>query len=117
MTREEYAAYIHSPKFQKIAAERFKIDGYRCCMCGCRGTATNKLECHHLSYKYLGHEEQRIYQDLCTLCHCCHKSVHKLMERQTDPSGRKGWLDNSRIPDIHVYTFGGEDTHIKEGNT
>ena len=103
----DYAEYLQSDHWKELAQERMKIDEYRCCMCGCRGTMTNKLEVHHLTYRNLYHE--RPYEDLLTLCSLCHKSVHKMMERKTSPDGRRGWKDE-RIPDIHVYTFSGTDT-------
>lgn len=103
----DYKEYLQSDDWKAIAQERMKIDGYRCCMCGCRGTMTNRLEIHHLTYRNLYHE--RPYEDLLTLCHVCHKSVHRMMERKTSPDGRRGWKDE-RIPDIHVYTFSGTDT-------
>lgn len=115
MTNAEYKAYLKSDKWKAIAEARFKIDGYRCVCCGSRGTMTNKLEIHHLSYAHLGHEETRIYEDLVTLCHCDHKSLHKIMERVTSPEGRRGWLNNPRIPPIHVFTYSGEETDYKYG--
>ena len=45
--------YLKSDKWKAIAHERMKIDKYTCQMCGCRGTTTNPLEVHHLSYKHL----------------------------------------------------------------
>ena len=88
-----------------------KIDSFTCVMCGSRGTTANKLEIHHLSYKYLYHEETRIEQDLITLCHCCHKQIHNAMNRITDTrTGRRGWKDNSNIPQIHVFDLDGTST-------
>lgn len=115
MTNEEYKAYLQSDKWKAIAEQRLKIDGYRCCACGSRGTPSNKLEIHHLSYAHLGHEESRIYEDLCTLCHCDHKALHRVMERVTSPDGRRGWLSNPRIPPIHVFTYSGEETNYVQG--
>ncbi len=115
MASEQYKAYLESDKWKQIAAKRFEIDGYRCVCCGAQGTSNNKLEIHHLSYNHLYHEENRIYEDLVTLCHCCHKSLHKVMERVTSPTGRRGWLDNPRIPDIHIYTLSGTDINYTYG--
>lgn len=109
MNNEEYIQYLQSDKWKSIAAERMKIDGYRCQACGCKGTMTNALEIHHLSYKFLGQEEKRIFQDLVTLCHSCHKNVHAMMNRVTDAGGRRGWKDNRAIPSVHVYTLWGQD--------
>lgn len=108
-----YAEYMRSDKWRRIAAERMRIDNYTCVGCGCKGTAANALECHHLSYRYLYHEETRIYEDLVTLCHACHKNLHKIMERQTNPAGRRGWKDSPRIPQIHAFNISGS-LEIKE---
>lgn len=108
MDNLKYREYLKSSKWKEIARKRMEIDGNRCVMCGSRGTQGNPLECHHLSYKSLYEEESRIYQDLVSLCHCCHKSVHRMMNRQTDPNGRHGWSDNNTIPEISVYTVSGE---------
>lgn len=117
MTKQEnetYTKYLKSDKWKRIAEKRMEIDGYTCCMCGCRGTSVNPLEVHHLTYRSLYHEENRIYEDVMTLCHSCHKLLHKGMERKTNEYGRKGWKDNARIPDIHVYTLTGETLKHKE---
>ena len=117
MDNARYREYLKSEKWKRIAAERMRIDGYKCVMCGSRGTATNCLEVHHLSYKWIYREETRIYQDLCTLCHACHKSIHNVMNRQTDPSGRHGWQDNSNIPAVSIFTITGQELYSKEVNT
>lgn len=117
MTEQEnqkYAEYLKSPAWARIARRRMEIDGYECCMCGSRGTASNQLEVHHISYAHLFDEENRIYQDLETVCHACHKSIHRAMERVTGPDGRRGWKDNPRIPKIHVFTISGADQGIIE---
>ncbi len=111
---EKYRQYLQSDKWKKIAQQRYEIDGYRCCMCGCTGTRGNKLEVHHISYRSLYHEENRIYEDLVSVCHCCHKQVHRLMERQTSADGRKGWKDSERIPQLHVFDLGGDIEYIAE---
>ncbi len=114
MDNLRYQEYLKTDKWQRIAKQRMEIDGNKCVMCGSRGTTANPLEVHHLSYKWLYQEENRIYQDLCTLCHCCHKQVHALMNRQTDANGRHGWKDNSNIPAISVFTVSGETIASKE---
>ena len=114
MDNLRYQEYLKTDKWQRIAKRRMEIDGNKCVMCGSRGTTANPLEVHHLSYKWLYQEENRIYQDLCTLCHCCHKQVHALMNRQTDANGRHGWKDNSNIPAISVFTVSGEVIASKE---
>lgn len=116
MNNAKYREYLQSPKWKNIARQRMEIDGNKCVMCGSRGTTANPLEVHHLSYRYLYREENRIYEDLVTLCHACHKQVHALMNRQTDPNGRHGWKDNYTVPDISVYTISGETLENKEVN-
>ena len=106
---QKYLEYLRSAKWKEIARKRLEIDGFRCCMCGSEGTASNPLECHHLSYKWLYHEESRIFQDLLTLCHVCHKSTHRMMSRVTDPSGRRGWSDRNDIPHISVCSLDGTE--------
>lgn len=117
MTQEEnttYIEYLKSPKWKTIAERRMKIDGYKCQCCDSRGTASNPLEVHHLSYSHLYHEETRIYEDLVTLCHVCHKGLHKAMERITNADGRRGWKNNARIPNIHTFNISGMNTEYKE---
>lgn len=114
MNDDKYREYLKSEKWKRIAAERMRIDGHKCVMCGSRGSSTNPLEVHHLSYKWIYQEETRIYQDLCTLCHACHKSIHNVMNRQTDPNGRHGWKDNSNIPAVSVFTLTGQEIESRE---
>lgn len=114
MNNQQYMDYLKSDKWKKIAQKRMEIDHYRCTCCGCMGTQSNKLEVHHLSYKYIYEEEKRVYQDLVTLCHRCHKGLHNIMNRVTDESGRRGWRDNTHIPDIHVFTLSGDDAYSIE---
>lgn len=113
MTNEEYTAYLQSDKWKAIAKRRMEIDGNRCVMCGSRGTTANPLNIHHLSYKYLGNEENRVFQDLCTLCFSCHKQTHALMCRKTAPN-RNGWKDRYDIPAVSVFTLTGETIESKE---
>ena len=112
MNNERYKEYINSAKWREIAKKRFEIDGYKCVCCGCTGTSANPLECHHVTYRNLYHEEDRIYQDLLTLCHVCHKQVHRLMNRKTSATGRHGWKD-ANIPQVHAYNISGTMEHIE----
>lgn len=111
---KQYLEYLKSEKWQGIAKQRMAIDKYKCVMCGCNGTTANPLEVHHLSYKYLYNEQERIYQDLCTLCHCCHKQLHQAMNRVTNEDGRQGWKSNRYIPQVHVFNINGLDTEHLE---
>ena len=116
VNNEQYQAYLRSDKWKRIARERMRIDNNACVMCGSRGSTRNPLEIHHLSYRYIYHEETRIYEDLCTLCHNCHGQVHALMERTTSPNGRQGWKDNPRIPKTTTYTITGTLIKTMETN-
>lgn len=111
---KKYRNYLQSDKWKAIARKRMSIDKYKCVSCGSRGTMANPLEIHHLSYKYLYNEETRIFQDLVTLCHVCHKSTHAVMNRVTDENGRKGWSNNTTIPQIHAFNLTGTEVEYVE---
>ena len=116
----QYKQYLASEKWRRIAYQRMQIDDFTCQSCGCRGTKTNELEVHHLSYRFLYHEDESdyIYTQLVTLCRGCHKNLHRVMERVTSADGRRGWLSDSRIPDVHIFTLSGrdDDVFMKNGN-
>lgn len=112
MTNEEYGNYLKSDAWKQKAEERLRIDSYRCRGCGTCGTTVNPLEVHHMSYVHIGNE--RVYEELITLCHGCHKLVHKMMERPTNSDGRLGWKDNPRIPTCHVFTVSGSELNYIE---
>ncbi len=69
--RKAYAEYLNSDKWKEKRAERLKIDGYRCRLCG---TGKN-LVIHHVTYVRFGNED--VIQDLITLCKKCHNRVHQ----------------------------------------
>lgn len=108
-----YMEYLKTDTWRQKANMRMRIDGYVCQGCKTCGSAENKLEIHHLTYNTIGHENP--YTDLVTVCHVCHKNLHKIMERVTNADGRRGWLDNPRIPQVHVFTVNGIDTDFIEG--
>ena len=112
MTDQEYADYLKSETWRKKAEQRMQIDGYRCQGCGSCGTAENPLEVHHLSYKNLGNEDA--FTELVVCCHMCHKNLHKIMERVTDPNGRRGWLSSPRVPQLHIFNISGFALEYKE---
>lgn len=115
MISKQYADYLKSDKWRRIAKQRLEIDHYTCQSCGCRGTPGNPVEIHHLSYKYLYHEENRVYQDLVSVCRICHKNLHHLMSRITDEQGSRGWSNNANIPQIHCYDLAGNiESEVKE---
>lgn len=115
MKDKEYEDYRKTEKWAQICAKRRAIDKGCCVACGSRGSMNNPIEVHHLSYNHLGHEENRIYEDLCCLCRSCHKLTHHMMERVTSPSGRRGWKDNPRIPKTYTFTTTGEDRKLVIG--
>lgn len=104
---EAYRKYLLSETWKKKAEERMKIDDHTCQMCGCKGSQENPLQCHHFNYYSVGSEN--VYKDLVVLCRSCHGMVHRMMNRITDPSGRRGWYDNPHVPGVNVYTISGED--------
>lgn len=87
-----YQDYLSSSQWREKARRRLQIDNFCCQMCGSRGSSANRLEIHHLSYKNIYQENP--YRDLVTLCHVCHRSIHCVMNRITDESGRRGWKDS-----------------------
>lgn len=113
MTDEEYKQYLKSDKWKAICKKRLEIDNYKCVCCGANGTPENPLEIHHVSYRYIGHEENRIFEDLLTVCHIHHKMIHRLMERKTAPN-RNGWKNRTDIPKVHVFNMTGENLQYIE---
>lgn len=117
MTQAEnrrYAEYLQTEKWKQISRKRLMIDNWTCQMCGCRGTATNPLDIHHLDYKSIFNEENKIFESLVCLCRCCHKGVHYMMQRVTSPGGRRGWRDAIYVPQIHVFSLDGMERQRKE---
>lgn len=113
MNTKEYHEYLQSKAWKEKAYKRMVIDGFECQACGCRGSRNNELEVHHLSYSDIGNED--IFTQTVTLCHVCHKMIHRAMERVTDKNGKRGWQDAPRTPKIHVYTLSGLDIYCREG--
>lgn len=63
-----YEKYINSPEWKHKRLARLKLDKFRCRTCG----SEEDLECHHVSYEYLGNEP---LSDLITLCKICHEAI------------------------------------------
>ncbi len=107
MDDKKYKEYLISQEWNEIRARRMQIDGFRCQGCHSSGNPLNPLEVHHFKYKGVIFEEykpQNMNRQLVTVCRCCHKIVHNVMNRVTDPeTGRRGWNDDSRIPNFHEY--------------
>lgn len=113
MTNQEYLAYLKTDKWKGIAHKRMTIDNFTCQMCGTNGTPANVLQVHHMSYRYLGNEENRIYEDLVTVCGQCHKLIHRLMSRKTGVN-RWGWGSRTDLPTIGIYTLSGTEINVQE---
>lgn len=107
-----YDDYLKSDAWKQKVIERAKIDGYRCQFCGCEGTMVNKLQCHHYTYKNLYHEDVAV--DLVTVCDVCHRGIHRLMSRVTDPvTMRRGWQDSLPPSTHHVIDIDGTGTRLE----
>lgn len=92
MRYKDYQSYLNSNEWKQKADARKQIDKNRCVMCGCIGTGTNKLNCHHITYRNIFHED--IQSDLVTVCDVCHKAIHRMMNRITNvETGQRGWRD------------------------
>lgn len=70
-TKESYYAYLETSEWRAKRAERIRIDGGICKICG----DTNDLQVHHITYDNVRNED--IERDLITLCRKCHKRIHK----------------------------------------
>jgi hypothetical protein len=66
---EAYKAYLLTDCWDSKRHRTFERDKYTCIECG----SIEHLDCHHLTYKNLGHEP---LEDLITLCRSCHKLKH-----------------------------------------
>lgn len=112
MFYKDYDEYLRSSAWKAKALERAEIDNYRCQMCGCTGTMTNKLQIHHLSYRNLYNED--VDKDLITLCDVCHTNVHRMMCRITDSTtGQRGWKDTLPLSTHHVIDIDGTGTQTE----
>ena len=62
-------------------------DNYRCQLCGCQDTVSNRLECHHILPKSISPDRIEDMDNLVTLCRTCHlykahKGWHKLYDEK-----------------------------------
>ena len=104
-----YETYLRSDEWRRKAEERLELDGHKCQMCGCQGTATNPLQVHHLTYHNIYREN--IDKDLVTLCKVCHQNIHNVMNRITNrTTGQRGWKDSLSYS-VHVVSI---DEHACE---
>lgn len=88
MNRENYKAYIASPRWKAVRQATLLRAHGQCQRCG----ATEKLEVHHLTYDRLGNE---IPEDLLVVCHPCHEKEDQeralKMQRRTRDRRLDGW--------------------------
>lgn len=101
-----YQEYLKSDEWKNRVKKRMEIDHCVCQMCGSSGTMSNPLECHHLTYRNIGREDE--YKDLVILCHNCHTQVHNMMSRIVTPEGQHGF-QNSQIPRITIFNLSGTE--------
>lgn len=78
----EYTVYMKSSEWERMKKRRLEIDDGKCVMCGrpfdkCK---RQKLQCHHITYSRLGHEDPMT--DLVTLCGSCHRKLHNYLKRK-----------------------------------
>lgn len=72
--------YLQSDHWQKVRAERLKLDGHRCRLCFTSPTKSNPLEVHHSHYDDVLYREHLVNPPvLITLCKLCHKAHHRAM--------------------------------------
>ena len=67
--KEEYKAYLNSPKWQATRKRLYREYEYKCAICG----SPKNLNVHHITYENLGEEKD---EDLTVLCQECHNKLH-----------------------------------------
>jgi len=113
-TDQRYYEYLQSESWKNKARQRLEIDNYICQGCGSKGSALNPLNCHHMTYHNIYHED--IYKDLVTLCRCCHLTIHNVLNRVTSPDGKKGFKDNPYVPSVNTFVLSGADLQTRKEN-
>lgn len=68
--KEEYKAYLNSPRWQAIRKRLYREYDYKCDRCG----SSKNIQVHHLTYENLGEEKD---EDLVVLCQKCHSELHE----------------------------------------
>lgn len=82
MQSDFYKRYMKSEEWELKKAERMKIDGYKCVMCGRPQNRCRFMQVHHITYSRLGAEN--VLTDLVTLCGSCHKKIHNYYDRKRE---------------------------------
>jgi hypothetical protein len=62
--------YYQTQHWRAKAAERKRMDGFRCRQCG----SAERVEAHHWRYELFA---ESVQFDLITLCHSCHQAIHE----------------------------------------
>ena len=68
---EDKREYLRSDKWKEKRIPILERDNYSCRVCGTK----DRIEVHHISYKYLGDEP---IEDLICLCRTHHQEVHDI---------------------------------------
>ncbi len=82
-----YDEYRTTPEWEYRRQATFKRDGGRCVLCN----SNYKIQCHHRTYKRIGHESPRDLQTLCGLCHALYSIAAKMS------SPEKGYYGSIRV--------------------
>ena len=82
-----YEDYLRSDHWRVTRKKRMDLDGQRCVVCG----SGENLNVHHLRYDHLGHED--IDQDIVTLCHRCHTTLHRIKLQTKDAADALAWCE------------------------
>ncbi len=105
MSRDEYAAYLRSPWWQRVRRVRIHYADFTCNRCGYRQESfepsDKRLEVHHLTYKHLGAEWPWELEVLCEDCHAAH---HELPPRPRPVCGN-WWPVRAVLTRVGVQLF------------
>lgn len=73
----DYQTYLQSEDWAKKREWALIFWGHKCALC----FSKEHLDVHHRTYERLGNE---LITDLIVLCHDCHFTFHKSLERRCD---------------------------------
>ena len=68
--KQKYFDYLKSDLWNFKAAQRLKIDNYKCNQCGTIGEKGNPIRVYHRFQESIGHEDAKY--DLVCRCRKCH---------------------------------------------
>ena len=92
MTKSEYNKYLKSDHWIQIRRKRKQIDNHSCYLCHKR----KQLNVHHLSYAQLHNED--VENDLVTLCHDCHRMLHRIQNGVKKEYNNFLWRKDAESP-------------------